>query len=99
MLLVSSRKRILRRVGKAKRAHHLHRGRTVGTVLRTPAHPTMSCLSHDSWHSPLDPTVIASEAKQPRAPPATLDCFVASLLAMTRGCISSPHLHRREERQ
>jgi hypothetical protein len=33
----------------------------------------------------VSPTVIASEAKQSRATHATLDCFVASLLAMTAG--------------
>jgi hypothetical protein len=29
--------------------------------------------------------VIASEAKQPKATPKTLDCFVATLVAMTLG--------------
>ena len=37
------------------------------------AHPTISIL------------VIASEAKQSRISPQSLDCFVASLLAMTGG--------------
>jgi hypothetical protein len=31
----------------------------------------------------LSPSVIASEAKQSRVPHTILDCFVASLLAMT----------------
>src|SRR5262249_7350860 len=34
--------------------------------------------------------VIASEAKQSRAPGAALDCFVAPLLAITKGKVRSP---------
>src|SRR3546814_11515471 len=43
--------------------------------------------------SPVKP-VIASEAKQSRAACHALDCFVATLLAMTSASVSTDALHR-----